>query len=98
MATNGHAPAVAGRTRRQPAVVKRLAIVAGLVLFLAVSGLLARFLSVENDERDKDLALLQAQIRGDPGGMLAQLSGCSASAACVAVVRSDADRLRRPGA
>lgn len=69
-----------------------------MVVFLAVSALLARFLSVENDERDKDLALLQAQIRGDPAGMLAQLSGCRRSAACVTVVRNDADSLRRSGA
>src|SRR4029077_20260421 len=46
----------------------------------------------------KDLALLQAQVRGDPAGMLAGLSSCSRSATCVTVVRSDADRLRRPGA
>jgi hypothetical protein len=69
-----------------------------VVVFIAISALLARFLSVENDERDKDLALLQAQVRGDPAGMLAQLSGCSHIAACVTAVRSDADSLRRSGA
>jgi hypothetical protein len=67
------------------------------VVFLAISALLARFLSVENDERDKDLALLQAQARGDAAGMLARLSGCDRSAACVGVVRSDAKGLRRAG-
>jgi hypothetical protein len=68
-----------------------------VLVFLVISGLLARFLSVENDERDKDLALLQAQARGDAAGMLAQLSGCSRSAACVTTVRGNAGSLRRPG-
>jgi hypothetical protein len=69
-----------------------------VVAFLGLSALLARFLSVENDERDKDLALLQAQARGDVAGMLAQLSGCAASAACATVVRANAQSLRRSGA
>jgi hypothetical protein len=71
-----------------------------VLLFLAVSGLLARFLSVENDERDADLALIQAQAKGDVAGMLAKLSGCRESPACVATVKLDAanPRLRRAGA
>jgi hypothetical protein len=70
------------------------------VLFLAVSFLLARFLSTENTERDADLALIQAQARGDVAGMLAQLSGCRTSTSCLALVRANAasPRLRRPGA
>ena len=69
-------------------------------MFLAVSFLLARFLSAENAERDDEVALLQAQARGDVPGMLALLSGCSARPACVAVVRANAanPRLRRAGA
>jgi hypothetical protein len=65
-----------------------------------ISGLLARFLSVENVERDADLALIQAQARGDVGGMLARLSGCRESPACVASVRANVNnpRLRRAGA
>jgi len=70
------------------------------VLFLALSGLLARFLSVENAERDDDLALIQAQARGDVGGMLDQLSGCRRRPSCVAEVRANTTnpRLRRSGA
>ena len=105
--SNGTSPQVGtlrrGRSRvgaqsKRPAVLKRLAILAGVVVFLAISALLARFLSVENDERDKDLAVLQAQARGDAAGMLARLSGCSRSDTCATVVRGDASRLRRPGA
>lgn len=68
------------------------------VAFLAISGLLARFLSVENAERDDILAVLQAQARGDAARELALLHGCSASPSCAATVRASASRLRRPGA
>jgi hypothetical protein len=71
-----------------------------VVLFLAVSFLLARFLSTENTERDDELALIQAQARGDVPGMLALLSGCRERPSCVALVRANAanPRLRRAGA
>jgi hypothetical protein len=71
---------------------------AGAVLFVAVSLLLARFLTTENAERDKEARLLQAQAEGDVQGMLAELEGCSARPACVAQARANAARLRRPGA
>ena len=80
-----------------PAALKRLALIAGVLLFVAISGLLARFLSVENAERDKEAALLQAQATGDVKAMLAQLSGCHVRAACVASVTANASRLHRPG-
>ena len=68
-----------------------------MLLFVAVSVLLARFLSTENVERDKEASLLQAQAKGDVQRMLAQLDGCRARPACLATVRANADRLRRPG-
>ena len=73
---------------------------AGAILVLLVSVVLARFLSVENAERDADLALLQAQARGDVTSMLDQISGCRASRACVAGVRANVanPRLHRAGA
>lgn len=78
---------------------RRIALIAlGVVAFLLISGLLARFLSVENAERDEDLALLQAQVAGNVNGMLALLHGCRQSASCVATVRTDARTLRRHGA
>jgi len=69
-----------------------------VVLFLAISALLARFLSVENAEREDLVALLQAQAQGDAPAMLSQLSGCQASAGCTATVRANAATLRRRGA
>jgi hypothetical protein len=70
------------------------------VLFLVISVLLARFLQTENVERDADLALIQAEANGDVQGMLNQLSGCRANAACVASVKANAAnrRTRRAGA
>lgn len=69
-----------------------------MLLFLVISGELARFLSTENSERSDEEALIEAQARGDVNGMLKQLSGCSRSASCVATVRANASSLRRTGA
>jgi hypothetical protein len=68
-------------------------------MFLAISVLLARFLQTENVERDADLALIEAQARGDVKGMLDKLAGCRSSPTCVAAVRADAanPRLVRTG-
>ncbi len=70
----------------------------GLVAFLAISGVLARFLSAENAERDDVVALLQAQAAGNVQGMLDGQVGCRRSAACVAGARANATSLRRRGA
>jgi hypothetical protein len=75
-----------------------LLIVGAVILFLLVSGVLTRFLSVENAEREDDLALLKAQAAGNVSGMLERLSGCGERPACVAAVRLDASRLRTTGA
>jgi hypothetical protein len=70
-----------------------------VIVFLAISVLLARFLQTENVERDADLALIQAQARGDVQGMLAKLSGCGSTPACVAQVKANVanHRLERKG-
>jgi hypothetical protein len=88
-----------GLSPRQRRVLRALLVV-GVVLVLVVSALLARFLSVENAERADDLALIQAEVRGDAAGMLDQLSGCRHSPSCVAAVKANASdpRVRRAGA
>jgi hypothetical protein len=73
-------------------------IVVGVVLFGAISGVLARYFSTENAERDLEATLLQAQVEGNVQRMLDQLTGCRQSSVCIATVRSDAARLHRPGA
>jgi len=78
---------------------RRVAIVlVGVVLFLVISGLLARYLSVENAERDDILAVLQAQAKGDAPRELTLLDGCRARPSCAATVGTSASRLKRPGA
>jgi hypothetical protein len=73
---------------------------AGIILVLLVSVLLARFLSVENAERSDELALLQAEVRGDLAGMLTQLEGCRTNPSCLATAKADATNphLHRSGA
>lgn len=68
-----------------------------VLLFAAISVVLARWLSLENTERDDVLAVLRAQARGDAAAVLARLHGCGADPACAATVRADAARLRGPG-
>ena len=72
-------------------------IVAAVLAFLAVSGLLARWLSTESTERDKVHRLLEAEARGDGRAMLAQLHGCE-DAACRATVLRLARTIKRRGA
>ena len=88
-----------GLSPRTRTVLKRALAAAGAIVVLG-SVVLARFLSVENAERDADLALIQAEARGDVPAMLDQIGGCRASSACVASVRANAanPRLRRRGA
>ena len=83
---------VGGLMRRRRIVVIALA----ALVFLAISIELARWLSVENDERDAILTLLSAQARGDAHAMLAQLHGCGGQ--CRADAIADARRLERRGA
>jgi hypothetical protein len=73
-----------------------LLVALGVLAFLAVSFLLARYLTTENRERDAVYALLRDQARGDAAAMLARLHDCDAR--CRAAVDADARRLRRPGA
>jgi hypothetical protein len=70
-------------------------IVLATFVFLLVSAILARWLSLENTERSDVLSVLEAQARGDAGDVLAQLRGCRAH--CRADVRRDARTLRRAG-
>jgi hypothetical protein len=72
-------------------------IIVAVLAFLAISGLLARWLSTESTERDKIHRLLEAQARGDAPAMLAQLHGC-ADASCRATVERNARILKRRGA
>ena len=73
-----------------------LLIVAGVIVFLAVSFVLARWLTTENRERAAIYALLVDQAHGDARAMRGRLTGCEGR--CAATVAADARRLRTPGA
>jgi hypothetical protein len=75
-----------------------LLIAAGLVVFVAVSILLARVFSANGAEQSAITSLVQAESRGDAVAMIGQLSGCATSAACQQRAAIDAAQLRRPGA
>ncbi len=87
-----------GLTLRQRRALRALLAV-GVVLVLLVGAVLARFLSVENAERSDEVALVQAEVKGDLAGMLDQLSGCRKSPSCLATAEANASnsRLRRSG-
>jgi len=91
---------VLGPTRRRRLPLKRtVLIVLGLLVFLAISAGLARYLTTDNLEREKDVALIKAEARGDAASMIRQLHGCASNPACVATQRANAanPRLRRTG-
>jgi hypothetical protein len=69
----------------------------GVAVFLVLSGLLARWLSLENIERDDIIALLQAETRGDEKAMLVALAQCRFDRNCRRNVAVDARRLKRSG-
>ena len=73
----------------------KLLIAVGVVLFLGISFVLARYLTTENRERDAVYALLQDQARGDVDAMLRRLDDCDAR--CRAAAEANARRLARPG-
>jgi len=73
----------------------KLAIAVGVIVFLAISAGLARWLALENVERNAVLAVLQAEARGHAAAMMAKLHGCTDR--CQVTVVADARRLRRPG-
>jgi hypothetical protein len=77
---------------------RRIALIAaGAVVFLAISALLARVLSVDGAERNAITGLLQAEARGDAGTMARQIRGCGQSSFCRARTSQDAASLTRPG-
>lgn len=80
---------------RRPRTVALVAV--GVIVFLAISLELARFLTGPGVERDAVYALLVAQARGDVPAMLDKLDGCATDARCRREVEANARRLRQPG-
>ncbi len=72
-----------------------LIIVTAVVVLLAISFVVARWLNNDTVERAQVTKLLEAQIRGDADEMLRRLQGCDEI--CAAVARHNARTLRAPG-
>ena len=72
-------------------------ITAAIIVFLAISAILARAFSVDSAERSAITAVVQAEARGDAPGAMARVTGCSASPACRARVSEAVASLRHPG-
>lgn len=70
----------------------------GLIVFLLISALLARVLSVPGAERDAIVALIQSEARGDAAGMIREVHLCGRRPACRQRAGEDASALKRPGA
>ena len=76
----------------------RLALIAlGVLVFLLISGLLARAFSIDGAERAAIAKLMQAQARGDQEAMLRLMQGCRQSSSCRSRVAENASRLAHPG-
>jgi hypothetical protein len=81
---------------RRRVTLRRAAIAAAILVFLAVSALVARWLAADTTERNKVQKLLEAQARGDAGAMAVQLGRCDP--ACRGGLEGLARRIGRSGA
>src|ERR1700722_19959256 len=101
-AASTHAPTRGPRAwwRRLSRRARIVLIALTLLLFLAISGLLARYFSAENAERADYLALVEAEHHGDSSAILRRLDGCHADPKCVAQVQAIVTdpRVRQVGA
>jgi hypothetical protein len=76
----------------------RLALIGiGVVVFFAISFVLARILSAPGAERTAVTRLIKDEARGDAQAMIARIHGCAADPQCRAAAASNASRLKRNG-
>jgi len=72
-------------------------VVLAIVVFLAISALLARVFSAEASERDAITTLVKAEARGDQGYVIDQIKGCSANPSCRERIAADVGALKHAG-
>jgi uncharacterized ParB-like nuclease family protein len=68
-----------------------------VILFLAVSAVLARVWSGDGAEQSAVTALVADEARGDAAAMIAAMTGCTGDPTCRARVAADAATLKRAG-
>ncbi len=69
----------------------------GVLIFLAISAVLARVFSVDGAERSAILALVQTEARGNASGVVGRIDGCQQDAACRARAEANAAELKHRG-
>jgi hypothetical protein len=69
----------------------------GVIVFVVVSGLLARAFSIDGAEQSAITSVLQAEAQGNAAGVVARIQDCRRSPACRARAAANAAALRNPG-
>lgn len=69
----------------------------GVVVFLALTVVVGRFLGASTTERDEATDVVKRQAAGDAFGVIDRVDGCRADAACVRRMTAQVARLRTPG-
>ncbi len=72
-------------------------VIVGVLLFVAISALLARAFSANSAEQSAITALVKAEAAGDAHQMMLKIAACSQQAACRTRVAADASSLKRSG-
>jgi hypothetical protein len=70
---------------------------AAVAVFVVLSLVIARVLTIGNAERDAVYRLVRAEAAGDQAAVLSRVPGCAGDAACVARVRRTIARVQSPG-
>jgi hypothetical protein len=68
-----------------------------ILVFLVISGLLARAFSADGAERSAVTSLVQAEARGDVGGAIERIQRCASDPACRARMTANVATLERSG-
>ena len=66
-------------------------------VFVVLSLVIARVLTIGNAERDAVYRLVRAEAAGDQAAVLSRVHGCAGDTACVARVRRTIARVQSPG-
>ena len=72
-------------------------ILAGIILFLVISGLLARVFSANSAEQSAITSLVQAEAKGDVNAILGEILGCRTDPVCRQRAAVNAAALKHAG-
>jgi hypothetical protein len=92
-----HAGVATPRTARLSRPARISIVLAIVIVFLAISFVLARVLGASGAERSAVTHLIQAEARGDAAQVVHRIDGCADSRPCRTSAGANARRLRRTG-